>query len=280
MNLPFRWDVARDQLGTLLDGVPEPDLWFADELVVCTARILARSGDGDLRFVGRSLDSVYDLLTGALGETSWRGRMAQLPLVGAVGCLEPECAADEDAPRAGGLRPGGARAASPPPRSGRPRLPGRDVRGVVLRAPCLDRRRGCAVGRDPPQAAVRRCYASHGDEPEDVALAAGGELDARASRERHQERVARCRRVGYLGDNQAKITPSFHAGRWSDEWIRLPPRSAAARSALAEAVALVELGRTAETRQALARVMSREHAFAEPWLRSLALELRRQKQVV
>src|SRR4051794_21894147 len=80
VDLPFRWDVARDQLGTLLDGVPEPDLWFADELVVCAARILARSADGDLRFVGRSLDSAYDLLTGALDETPWRGRMAQLPL--------------------------------------------------------------------------------------------------------------------------------------------------------------------------------------------------------
>ncbi|GAB3132025.1 hypothetical protein [Microbispora hainanensis] len=44
--------------------------------------------------------------------------------------------------------------------------------------------------------------------------------------------------------------------------------------ALAEAVAVVGRGRTPEVRTALARVMAREPSFAEPWLRSLALELR------
>ncbi|WP_430784075.1 hypothetical protein [Actinoplanes sp. G11-F43] len=76
-RLPHRWDlVAPDQLGTLLDGLPEPDLWFADELVDCTARVLARCDGGTLYFVGRSLDSMYDLLTAMLPGD---GRLRRLP---------------------------------------------------------------------------------------------------------------------------------------------------------------------------------------------------------
>jgi hypothetical protein len=80
-NRPFRWDLVRpDQLGTLLDGTSEPDLWFLQDLVVCAAKVLARCADGEVYFVGRSVDSVYDLLSGALTETTWRKRLHQLPL--------------------------------------------------------------------------------------------------------------------------------------------------------------------------------------------------------
>lgn len=61
MNMPFRWDlVAPDQLGSLLDGIATPDLWYLDDLAECTGKVLARSGNGDLVFVGRSLDSMFD----------------------------------------------------------------------------------------------------------------------------------------------------------------------------------------------------------------------------
>jgi hypothetical protein len=76
---PFRWDLAgQARLGSLLDDVPAPDLWFLDELVACAARVLALSADGDLHFVGRSMDSMYDLLSGALRETSWNERLSVL----------------------------------------------------------------------------------------------------------------------------------------------------------------------------------------------------------
>jgi hypothetical protein len=51
---PFRWDlVSPDQLGSMLDGVGLPDLWFLDDLVGCAGKVLARSGGSDLYFVGR-----------------------------------------------------------------------------------------------------------------------------------------------------------------------------------------------------------------------------------
>jgi hypothetical protein len=78
---PFRWDlVSPDQLGSLLDGAAEPNLWFLSALVECAARVLARCADGDLYFVGRSPDSIFDLLSGALSATTWCGRCRRLPL--------------------------------------------------------------------------------------------------------------------------------------------------------------------------------------------------------
>ncbi len=79
--LPFRWDlVSPDQLGSLLAGTGEPDLWFIDSLVACAGKVLARSGDGDLFFVGRSLDSMFDLLSGALADAAAAPQVHRLPL--------------------------------------------------------------------------------------------------------------------------------------------------------------------------------------------------------
>ena len=51
--------------------------------------------------------------------------------------------------------------------------------------------------------------------------------------------------------------------------------SASGVAAVLRALADAKDDEASETRRALGRVMSREHAFAEPWLRSLALELPR-----
>ncbi len=54
---PFRWHrVTPDQL--------------LDHLVACIGKVLARSGNGDLYFVDRSLDSMDDLLSGAIADLS------------------------------------------------------------------------------------------------------------------------------------------------------------------------------------------------------------------
>jgi len=80
-SLPFRWDlIAPDQLGSLLAGTGSPDLWFLDELVACAGKVLARSGNGDLVFVGRSLDSMFDLFSGAIADTHGQRRIRRLPL--------------------------------------------------------------------------------------------------------------------------------------------------------------------------------------------------------
>jgi hypothetical protein len=78
-NVPFRWDlVTPDQLGSLIAGTDAPDLWFLDDLTGCTGKVLARSGNGDLVFVGRSLDSMFDLLGGVFAGRA-EPRLMRLP---------------------------------------------------------------------------------------------------------------------------------------------------------------------------------------------------------
>ena len=69
MDNLFRWDLTRrEQLGRLLDRQKIkkwPDDEYPLELRDCAAGILAASKGGDLWFVGRSLESVFDYLSGA-----------------------------------------------------------------------------------------------------------------------------------------------------------------------------------------------------------------------
>jgi hypothetical protein len=79
---PFRWDVKkREQLGSLLDGwSPDISDTNVSELIVCCARVIALSDDGELFFVGRSPDNLFDLLSGVFAGTSWEERIRQLPV--------------------------------------------------------------------------------------------------------------------------------------------------------------------------------------------------------
>ncbi len=63
---PFRWNVGRrEQLGRLLDG-PEAETYpaFVDDLRTLTAKVVARTAGENLVFVGRSVESVFDYLSG------------------------------------------------------------------------------------------------------------------------------------------------------------------------------------------------------------------------
>ena len=74
MSRPFRWDVRqREQLGGLVaDGRELPE--HMDELRLACARVVARAGDAELVFVGRSLENMFDYLGGVLAATAWAER--------------------------------------------------------------------------------------------------------------------------------------------------------------------------------------------------------------
>jgi hypothetical protein len=78
---------------------------------------------------------------------------------------------------------------------------------------------------------------------------------------------------GYLADRQQKLTRSFGRDRWAAEAVRSPARDHHTRRAPAEAVAIVESGRSPAVRAQLARVLHREPPIAEPWLRDLVRRL-------
>ncbi|HEY1389384.1 MAG TPA: hypothetical protein VGF38_12645 [Ktedonobacterales bacterium] len=90
---PFRWNIQeRTTLGSLLDGprkdfpsgpppyvpVIEPVYYPTDALAEMSgecARIIALSNEADLCFVGRSLESLFDYLSGLLSDTDWAERL-------------------------------------------------------------------------------------------------------------------------------------------------------------------------------------------------------------
>jgi hypothetical protein len=83
MSVPFRWDITRrEQLGRLvadnLAPLPHTAQHFFSDLEHCCTRIIALCGDADLVFVGRSPESIFDLLSGLLSATSWAARCSLL----------------------------------------------------------------------------------------------------------------------------------------------------------------------------------------------------------
>lgn len=273
---PFRWElVQRNQLGTLLDGCEEPSLWYFPQLVSCAAKVLARCADGDLDFVGRSLDSMYDLLGGALAATSWRDRPHLLPLsMTGVGDLPVAFEQLRANLTAAGLAPADLA------RAPRPVVFVDLVHRGRTYEWLYDQLRRWIDAERVPWAVVRRkvrfigvtertknspnTWRWHQQAPWTT------ELPPRAIANVSLNRFV----WSYLGDSQQKLTRSFNRHHWSDESFTLPRHDPKTRQALAEAVALVEAGRHPETRAALHKVIVNEPTFASPWLRSLANELR------
>jgi hypothetical protein len=276
---PFRWDVGGGaQLGSLLDDVPPPDLWFLDELVACAARVLARSADGDLYFVGRSLDSMYDLLTGALRGTSREDRARLLPL-----SLWGTWATRPSPAELAQLRTNFAAEGLDPRALGQRRHPvvfvdfvssGGTFEGLfeLLREWIDTERAQWDVIRRKLRfvGITRRKHTSPNTWRWQQQAEWTAQLPPSAIKNVSMDAAV----WHYFGDTQPKATISFRPYLWLDESVREPRRDPERLSGLAQAVALVERGASAETRAELARHVAAEPAFREPWLRSLALELR------
>lgn len=269
-GVPFRWDLQRpDQLGTLLDAAPEPSLPFLEDLVRCAALVVARSDDGDLVFVGRSLDSMFDLLGGALAGTPAGAGLRRLPLSG----LRSWAAVPRqvrDVLTDFGLTPYELM------RRRRPVVfvdvvsSGGTFRSlfVVVRDWVTDERAQWDVVRRKLRfvgVTIRERPSPHADRWWQGA-AWTRELPRRAV-----VSVALDEYVwSYFGDHQSKLTPGFLPSQRGPAGPRHDERT---RRALAEAVALVEYGRSLEGRRALARAMAGEPALSKPWLRSLVHHL-------
>lgn len=284
-STPFRWDlVTPDQLGSLLSGVTEPDLWFLDELVACAGKVLARSGNGDLVFVGRSLDSMYDLLSGALADCGECRALRRLPL----SFQRPGVASGRrwrrrplTAPERRQARLILATAGVTPRSLARRERPATFVDVVhrgstftelfeLLRAWIADERESWPVIRRKLRfvGVTSRTKTSPNTYRWQQHASWTRELPARAV-----ANVSLHPWVwSYLADQQTKLTRSFRPEQWLAQ-APGPSRDERTRHALAEAAALVAYGRSRSGRRALARAIGREPALAQPWLRTLVTSL-------
>ena len=274
---PFRWDIAGGaELGSLLPDGPPVAIPYAAEVMRCAARVLAQSGHGDLHFVGRSMDSMFDLLSGALAETSWADRVAILPVSlhrTRPQDLEPAAVAQVRVNLgASGLSPEQLARRSRPvvfvdfvDSGGTFESIFRLVRDWVEEAGAqwdVVRRKLRFIG------VTIQTHTSPNTWRWQQHAEWVGELPRAAVRNVSMDpRVWR-----HLGNSQAKASLAFRPSLWFDEAVREPRRDGEALQGLAEAVAMYEHGRAG--RVDLARLLAKEHGFREPWLRSLALELR------
>ncbi|MGN9779424.1 hypothetical protein ACTMS0_27260 [Micromonospora sp. H33] len=286
VSLPFRWDlVTPDQLGSMLAGTPEPELWFVDDLAECSGKVLARSGNGDLLFVGRSLDSMFDLLSGALTDIPTEQCLARLPFSFARRAVLD-----------------GRGKWHVPALSAKQRTAARRVLADLDLAPhALARRSRPATFVDVVHEGstftelfnLLDDWIVESREPWDVIrrklrfLGVTRRQQTSPNTWRWQQHAEWTRRLpgasvlnvslhpfvwSYFGDHQPKLTRSFRP----DQWLTPdngPDRDDKARQALAEAVALVRYGRSTLGRRALASAINHEPALAQPWLRSLVRQL-------
>ena len=276
---PFRWDLIKpEQLGTLLKGTASPNLWFLDELATCAARVLARSGSGQMFFVGRSLDSAFDLMTGALAGTSHAGQLHRLPFSfwhDTQRLSQAELSLARQHLTDAGLSPRSL---------ARGRWPVVFVDIVhlgstfthlyrLLRSWADEERAGWDVIRRKLRfiGVTSRTKTSPNTWRWQQHADWTGDLPASSV-----SNVSIPWPVwSYLGNHQTKLTRSFHPGRWTNDHGDSPRHDDETRQALTEAVFLVVLGRTARVRDHLIALMAAEPAFKHAWLRDLALEMRR-----
>jgi hypothetical protein len=285
-NPPFRSDlVTPDQLGSMLAGTPKPDLWFVDDLVQCAGKALARTANGDVVFVGRSLDSMFDLLKGAPAEVSTEIRLARLPF------SFQRCPVE--------VRPWRWRTAD---LSTDQQTAARQVLTDLGLTP------HALARRTRPVSFVD--VVSHGStftelfdllddwivetrEPWNVIsrklrfIGVTIRRDTSPKTWRWQQHTAWTERLpagavvnvcleyvvwSYFGDHQTKLTRSFRPAEWLAP-AATPNRDDKARQALAEAVAVTAHGRSTAGRRALAHAIAGEPALTQPWLRSLVRQL-------
>jgi hypothetical protein len=280
---PFRWNLARrEQLGSLLEGQPA---WtypaFLDELRECCARVMAAAADGDLVFVGRSPESLYDYLSGVLDETSWRERLVLLNFSmrndtsEEVARLHPQgLRAIRGQLDAAGLSPAGMAASERPQVFVDLVYAGKTFGRLLGLLEHWARETGVDV------AAVHRRIRFLGvterekNSPNTWRWYQKAEWAGRVPRRALRSVSIAPWTWSYLGDNQKKV------GRWhpplfwgAEEWAR-PPRNDDALEALRLAYAIHQHGRDPAERQRFAALLAAQREIREPAVRRLVLELR------
>ncbi|MFG1807220.1 hypothetical protein [Streptomyces sp. NPDC049040] len=282
---PFRWSLSRQggaaeaRLGALTDGTGPARLWHLPELTECTGKVLARSRAADLCFLGRSLDSMYDLLSGALEGAAWPGRLLRLPLSArrATRYAEPLRARFREHLAAVGLEPYALA------RRRRP-LAVVDVVHSGSSFDTLHRELAAWIEESrEPWAVIRRKLRY-------VGVTVRGRTSPNHPRWQQSEASAGWVRTlpaghvvnvslawpawSWYGNEQPKLHGTFPAARWFDEDAAEPWHHAQLPESLAESLALVAAGRTRTVREQLVRTLAAEPGFADREVRALAGALR------
>lgn len=289
-DVPFRWDVhRRSTLGAVIEdewslppvGYVEPD--FFPWLLACCAQVVARSENADLVFIGRSPENLYDHLCGLLAGTSWARRPRLLQFSAAWGTRDMTPA------RVTSFRRYSATQGLDP------RAIGTRSRPVALvDLVCTGKTLGVLVAllhawayecgvpwravrsRLRVVALVNRAWHSGMDRPSDGDWQETSDWVPRYLAPGTVRNIAvEHDRWCFLGNDEAKVTPSYAPPRWGTiEAARRPTEWPQREIAFRLAYGLYAYGQTRACRLEFARLLARESAMAQPWCRALVQELR------
>ena len=275
---PFRWNITqRAQLGRLPDAHPPATYdGFEDELLRCCARVTAFAGESDPIFVGRSPEPLFDVLSGLLLDTSWATRLGLLN-------ISLRYSAPVTTRQLRAVRPYFEQVGVTPRQLATRRRPVAFVdvvdSGETLGTLAQIIREWSDVDRVEWRAVARKIRI--------VGLTWREKSSPNTFRWQNAQWIKELGLLSiknvsidptfatYLAANVPKLSMSFPPASWTDESTQKPPRDEEARSALALAVSLFDLGRKRETRLRFARELARQPAMTESWFRSLVLELKR-----
>jgi len=272
---PFRWNVARrEQLGRLLAGAYDGDCWWRqDEFQQCCAKVLAYSGGRRLFFVGRSLESMFDYLSGALCDTSWVNRLNLfLFSMRFTHVDQPALNAIRDYMRELGLDPRSI--AQSAVTFADLVWSGETFSNLIglLRDWCAEdgmdwqgvRRSIRIIGVTSRTKTSPNTWRWQQHSEAVRALPAGAVKNVSLEP----------RLWGYLGDTQAKATPAYNPRRWGDVDVTHPDHKEKYLAGLQEAWNIFEDGRTPESRRSLTRWMTQTTGMQYEWFRNLLGEIK------
>jgi len=271
---PFRWNVAkREQLGRMVtDGYDGDYWWRQDEFQQCCARVLAFAGDRRVFFVGRSLESMFDYLSGALCDTSWIDRLdlflfsmrytqVRAPALSAMKGYMSELAIDPQSIARSAITLVDVV------------FDGETFSNLIelLHDWCEEdgvdwqavRRNTRIIGVTQRTKTSPKTWRWQ-QQREAVTMLPPGAV---------KNVSLEPRLWGYLGDQQAKVTASYSPRRWGDEDVAHPDHNDRQLKGLQEAWHIFKVGCTPESRRRLTRAMAQTTGMQYEWFRHLLSEI-------
>lgn len=283
MPKPFRWTIARrEQLGSFAEELKAPEAWFLAELRETAARVLAFADGANLAFIGRTPENYFDYLSGAFAgwEDAPRLHLVQFSLRWVRAEDKTTLGPDNVAALADYFADEGVDPASVA-RGARP-LALVDLVSSGGTMESLVRVLHTIAERDRVDwnAVQRRLRI--------IGLTFRTKNSPNTWRwQQHQKWLdlvpdteiknvsASATFLRFIGDDQSKVTESFHAGRWQDYQDDAPWVSPAQRDAIAHAAYLYDLGRSRAERHELAACVARLPEMRSAATRALVTALRR-----
>jgi len=280
--IPFRWDLSRrEQLGQLLSGEAEVfPAGYLEDLRETAAKVVARAGDGDLVFVGRSPENIFDYVSGAFSEL--KSRRSLTLLQGSFSRIPDDLTLSELEPILGYFRseridPQSLASSGKVVRFVDVVAYGRTFLWLVRTIRAWSERERAdwnavkrRIGFIGLTSRTKNSPNTYRWQQDDAWLQHGENIFVK--------NVSVHRFVlNYFADTGPKVTPSHNRHRWGSEEALRPPREEERLMALRGAVQLYDLGKDRTERSLFARVLAEQPEMSEPWLRRLVLELKANK---